>query len=160
MYKATIRALLRHSVKRLNAGDFALMLRMASPDFELAFPGDNSWSTMFRPQVLGRGRHVTHRGINEATAFAERFVAEGIQFEIEDILVNGPPWNTRIAVRVQSFVPGQDGSADAYNNRAILFQEIRWGRLERWEDYEDTQRVAEWDTPNETTEQSPLQRKI
>jgi hypothetical protein len=53
---------------------------------------------MFRPQVLGRERHVRHREIDEATAFAERLVAEGIQFEIEDILVNGPPWNTRIAV--------------------------------------------------------------
>ena len=62
MYKATIRALLRHSVKRLNEGDFSLMLKMASPDFELAFPGVHSWSTMFRPQVLGRERHVTHRG--------------------------------------------------------------------------------------------------
>ncbi|MGA9276942.1 nuclear transport factor 2 family protein [Ilumatobacter sp.] len=145
MYKATIRALLRHSVKRLNAGDFSLMLKMASPDFELAFPGVHSWSTMFRPQVLSRERHATHLGIDEAVAFAERFVAEGIQFEIEDILVNGPPWNTRIAVRVRDFISGPSGQGDAYANRAILFQEIRWGRLVRWETYEDTQRVAEWD---------------
>ena len=145
MYKATIRALLRHSVKRLNAGDFSLMLKMASPDFELAFPGVHSWSTMFRPQVLSRERHVTHLGIDEAVAFAERFVAEGIQFEIEDILVNGPPWNTRIAVRVRDFIPSSTGGEDVYANRAILFQEIRWGRLVRWETYEDTQRVAEWD---------------
>lgn len=78
-------------------------------------------------------------------AFAERFVAEGIQFEIEDILVNGPPWNTRIAVRARDFIPSRTGGEDAYANRAILFQEIRWGRLVRWETYEDTQRVAEWD---------------
>lgn len=149
MYKATVRALLRHSVKRLNAGDYSLMLKMASPDFELAFPGVHSWSTMFRPQVLGRERHVTHRGIDEAVAFAERFVAEGIQFQIEDILVNGPPWNTRIAVRVRDFIPGGADEGDAYANRAILFQEIRWGRLVRWETYEDTQRVAEWDARND-----------
>lgn len=145
MYKAAIRALLRHSVKRLNEGDFSLMLKMASPDFELAFPGEHSWSTMFRPQVLSRERHVTHLGIEEAVAFAERFVAEGIQFEIEDILVNGPPWRTRIAVRVRDFIPGRAGEGDAYANRAVLFQEIRWGRLIRWETYEDTQRVAAWD---------------
>ena len=98
MYKASIRALLRHSIDKLNHGDYSLMLKMASPDFALAFPGDNSWSTMFRPQQRGRAAHVTHRGIEEAGAFADRFVAEGIQIEIEDILVNGPPWNTRIAV--------------------------------------------------------------
>ena len=145
MYKASIRALLRHSINKLNSGDYSLMLKMASSDFELAFPGENSWATMFRPQQLGRRRHVTHRGVNEAAAFADRFVDEGIQFQIEDILVNGPPWNTRIAVRVHDFVPAEDGGADVYNNRAVLFLELRWGRLVRWEDYEDTQRVAAWD---------------
>jgi hypothetical protein len=112
---------------------------------ELAFPGENSWATMFRPQQPGRQRHVTHRGIDEATAFADRFVDEGIQFQIEDILVNGPPWNTRIALRVHDFVPGGDGEADEYNNRAVLFLELRWERLVRWEDYEDTERAAAWD---------------
>lgn len=146
MYKASIRAMMRYSINKLNGGDYSLMLRLARPDFELAFPGQNSWATMFRSQVLGRERHVTHRGIEEATAFAERFVAEGVQFEIEDILVNGPPWKTRIALRVRSFVPDQDSGADRYTNRAVLLLETRWGRLWRWEDYEDTQRVAAWDS--------------
>jgi len=145
MYKASIRALLRRSVNNLNKGDYASLLKMASPDFELAFLGENSWATMFRPQQLGREPHATHRGVEEAMAFADRFVAEGIQFEIEDILVNGPPWNTRIALRVRDFVPGSDGQPDMYNNRAVLFLEVRWGRLIRWEDYEDTERVAAWD---------------
>lgn len=146
MYKPAVRALMRHSIKKLNQGDYSLLLKMVSADFELAFPGENSWASMFRTPERGRQRHVTHRGIEEATAFAQRFVAEGIQFEIEDILVNGPPWNTRIALRVHDFVPGPDGGADVYNNRAVLFLEVRWGRVVRWEDYEDTQRVAAWDT--------------
>lgn len=145
MYKAAVRALLRHSVKRLNAGDYSLLLKMASPDFEMAFPGVNSWSTMFRPVAAGRERHATHRGIDEGTAFAERFVSEGIQFYIEDILVNGPPWNTRIALRVHDFIAGASDEPDIYNNRAVAMLEIRWGRLVRWEDYEDTERVAAWD---------------
>lgn len=144
MYKASIRALLRHSINKLNGGDYSLLLKIARPDFELAFPGENSWSTMFRPLQRGREPHVTHRGIEEAAAFADRFVDEGIQFEIEDILVNGPLWNTRVALRVRGFA-GSDGAADLYNNRAVLFLEIRWGRLPRWEDYEDTERVAAWD---------------
>ena len=147
MYKTAIRVLLRHSIKKLNSGDFSLLLKLAHPDFELAFPGNNSWATMFEPQASGRERHVTHRGVEQASAFAQRFVDHGIQFQVEDILVNGPPWNTRIAVRVNSFIPG-DGGVDRYNNRAVLFQEIRWGRLVRWEDYEDTERVAAWDASN------------
>jgi ketosteroid isomerase-like protein len=145
VYKATVRALMRYSIAKLNSGDYSLMLKMASPKFELAFPGENSWATMFRSQVLGRERHVTHRGIEEATAFAERFVSEGIQFKIEDILVNGPPWNTRIALRAHDFIPSKGNGPDQYSNRAVLFLEVRWGRLVRWEDYEDTQRVAAWD---------------
>jgi ketosteroid isomerase-like protein len=145
MYKAAVRALMRHSIKRLNAGDYSLMLKLAHPDFELAFPGDNSWAAMFRPQVKGRERHGTHHGIDEATAFAERFVAERIQFRVEDILVNGPPWRTRIAVRAHNFIPGVDGGPDEYANRAVLFLDVRWGRLHGWEDYEDTERVAAWD---------------
>lgn len=145
MYKATIRGLMRHSVRRLNAGDYSLLLRMAHPDFTLVFPGNNSWASMIRPPETGRRPHVTHRGVPEATRFAERFVEKGVQFEVEDILVNGPPWNTRIAVRAHSFVPGPDGKPDEYNNRAILLLEVVWGRLVRWEDYEDTERVAAWD---------------
>jgi ketosteroid isomerase-like protein len=146
MYKTAIRTLLRHSIKKLNGGDYSLLLRLAHPNFELAFPGDNSWSTMFRPVVSGRDRHVTHQGVTEAAAFADRFVAEGIQFHIEDILVNGPPWNTRIAVRIHDYIPGPPGGPDRYANRAVLFLETRWGRLVRWEDYEDTERISAWDT--------------
>lgn len=163
IYKSSIRAMLRYSIKRLNRGDYSLMLKMASPDFELAFPGGSTLATMFRPQQRGRERHVTHRGIDEAVAFAERFVADGVQFEIEDILINGGPWNTRIALRVRGFVPGEQGGPDAYNNRAVLFLELRWGRLLRWEDYEDTERVAAWDRdraqPERTVSRTDTQRR-
>jgi ketosteroid isomerase-like protein len=148
VYKTTIRILLRYSIKKLNSGDYSMLLKLAHPKFELAFPGNNSWATMFEPHTTGRERRVTHRGVQQASAFAQRFVDHGIQFQVEDILVNGPPWNTRIAVRVVSFMPGTGGATDQYNNRAVLFQEIRWGRLVRWEDYEDTERVAAWDRSN------------
>lgn len=150
MYKAAVRALMRHSISKLNEGDYALLRRLAHPTFELTFPGDNSWSTMFRPANPGRHRHVTHRGIGEASAFADRYIAEGLQFQIEDILVNGPPWDTRIALRVHDFVPGPAGQPDRYNNRAVLFLEVRWGRVVRWETYEDTERVTAWDDASST----------
>lgn len=118
------------------------------PDVEFAFPGTNSFSTMFRPTVKGRECFVTHRGIDEARAFAERFVDLGIQVGIEDILVNGPPWNTRVALRAHDFLTGPDGT-DAYNNRYIDFIEIAWGRLRRFEVYEDSERVTAWDAQRE-----------
>jgi hypothetical protein len=151
MYKAAVRALVRHGIRRLNAGDPSFILRLAGANPELAFPGDNSWAAMFRPVVKGRECHVTHRGIDECRAFADRFVANKIQFVIEDILVNGPPWHTRIALRVHDFVAGARGEPDVYNNRAVAFIELRWFKLVRWEDYEDCERVAAWDAASRAT---------
>ena len=62
-----------------------------------------------------------------------------------DILVNGGPWNTRIAVQVHDYIADPGGGTDIYANRGVLLLTIRWGRLVRWEDYEDTERVAAWD---------------
>jgi ketosteroid isomerase-like protein len=148
MYKTIVRAMVRRNVARLNAGDASPMLKMASRDVQLRFPGDNSWSTMFRPAVKGRAPHATHRGLEECRAFADRFAANGIQFVLEDILVNGGPWNTRVAMRLHSFLPSAVG--DTYNNRAIAILELRWGKLVVWEDYEDTERVAAWDRASST----------
>ena len=108
MYKAVVRAMVRRAVARLNDGDAEPFLQMATDESEFVFPGDNSWSTMFRPAVADRHAHVTHRGVAEGRAFADRFVAEGIQIEIEDILVNGPPWRCRVGVRAHDFVPSVD----------------------------------------------------
>ncbi len=155
MYKATLRAAIRYSVGKLNSGDASLFLKLARPDAAIAFPGDNSWASMFRPVEKGRDRHPTHRGIEECRAFADRFTDEGVQFEIEDILVNGPPWNTRVGLRVKSFRPGPDG-IDDYNNRAVAILELQWGRLVAWEDYEDTQRVAAWDQSRELASQNQV----
>jgi hypothetical protein len=91
----------------------------------------------------GRPRHPS--GIAEGTASAQRFVDERIQSEIDDVLVNGPPWNTRIALRIHDYISDPDGDPDVYNNRVVAMLDVRWGRLVRWEDDEDTERVTAWD---------------
>jgi ketosteroid isomerase-like protein len=143
MYKATVRWMIRRNIAALNAGDHAPALRMFADDLEFSFPGDNSWATEFRPLQRGRRSHVTHRGRDQMERFLQRFVAAGIQMEVEDILVNGPPWNMRAAVRCHVWSPGPDG--DRYTNRAVLYVTSSWGRLQTQEDYEDTERAAAFD---------------
>ena len=140
----TIRALMRRQIEQLNQGNYEPLLKMTAADAELAFPGDNSWSRQFRPPQPSRAQHTTHRGISEVEAFAQRFVAAGLRLEVEDILVNGPPWNLRVAVRATDRAVDDDGN-DVYNNRIVAFIETRWGRIQRWEDYLDTERVSAWD---------------
>jgi len=144
MYKATVRWMIKRNIQRLNAGDFAPTIAMFADDATLSFPGDNSWSNMIRPVQIGREAFVTHRGSDELRRFLQRYVDQRIHMVVDDILVNGPPWNTRAAVRVHHWVAGADGT-DVYANRAVLFVNTRWGKIRAQEDYEDTERVAAFD---------------
>lgn len=144
MYKATVRWMIRRNIAALNDGRPEPALAMFAPDSELAFPGTNTWSSQFRAPVTGRQPFATHRRRDEIGAFVRRYVDLRIQMSIEDILVNGPPWNMRVAVRVQVWALGPDGD-DAYDNRAVLMMNTRWGKIRRQEDYEDTQRAAAFD---------------
>ena len=103
IYAALVRRLIGRSIDKLNAGDPRPLLAMAFDDVVLRFPGDNGWARMFRPVVKGRAPHDTHRGLEECRAFAEAFVEQQIRFVVEDVLVNGPPWRTRVAIRLHDF---------------------------------------------------------
>jgi hypothetical protein len=141
MYKATARWMIRRAISKINGGDYGPTLAMFADDATLAFPGHNTWANLHRPNQKGRNAFATQRGRGEIEAFLQRYVGERIQMVVDDILVNGPPWNTRAAVRVRVWNAGPDGS-DAYNNRAVLFVTAKWGKILSQEDYEDTERVA------------------
>jgi ketosteroid isomerase-like protein len=137
--------MIRRNIARLNEGRAEPALAMFADDATLTFPGDNSWSRQFREPGNGRASSPTHRGRPEIEAFVRRYVEHGIQMEVEDVLVNGPPWNTRVAVCVHDWIPGPDGH-DVYANRAVLRVHTRWGRITAQEDYEDTERARAYDS--------------
>jgi ketosteroid isomerase-like protein len=144
VYKAAARALIRRSIRRLNEGRYDAALAMFARDATLSFPGDNSWSRQHRDPPRGRDHCPTHRGRSEIEDFLRRYVEHGIQMEVEDILVNGPPWNTRAAARVHDWIVDESGN-ELYSNRAVLFVRTRWGRIVEQEDYEDTERVTAYE---------------
>ena len=143
MYKYLVRALIRRSIAAANGGRFEPTLAVFASDATLSFPGVNSWSSQFRIPRLGREAFTTHQGKDEIAAFLRRYVATGMQMTVEDILVNGPPWNTRVAVRVNHGVV-RDAVA-IYTNRAVLIARVSWGKIRAQEDYEDTERVSAFD---------------
>src|SRR4051812_40696175 len=116
MLSFVIRPLIRRQIAQLNAGNYEPLLKMAAPDAELRFPGVNSWSRVFRSPGTGTAYSSTHRGTAELAAFAQRFVEHGLHIDIEDILVAGPPWNTRICVRATDHAVDDDGR-QVYANR-------------------------------------------
>jgi ketosteroid isomerase-like protein len=153
MYKATARWMIKRNIAKLNAGDYGPALAMYTDDATLAFPGDNTWATMFRPHERGVTSHPTHRGRSEIEAFLKRYTEHGIQMVVEDILVNGPPWNARAAARCHDWVPGDP---QPYSNRAVLWVRTRWGRIVEHEDYEDTERTAAYDAVLAEQQEQPV----
>jgi ketosteroid isomerase-like protein len=131
MYKWAVRQQVRRNIGALGRGDLAPLLRGYSDDAVLIFPGESSWSG-------------EHRGRGAIEQFLRRFIAAGLTGAAEDILVNGPPWRTRIAV-VFTDRAVDGGGNEVYENRAVLYAVARWGRITRQEDFEDTQKVDAFD---------------
>ena len=146
MYKYAVRTMIRRSIDALNDGRIEPTLKVFAADATLTFPGDNTWSRMFRTPGRQRQAVVTHSGRDEIEAFLRRYVAHGIRMEVEDILVNGPPWRTRVAVRCHVWIPDPGpAAADRYSNRAVLMATVVWGKIVAQEDYEDPTRVAAYE---------------
>ncbi len=144
VYKTIVRSMIQHDIAALNNGDPTPLRRRVAPDAELSFPGDNSWARQFRAVSKGRAPSVTHRGMAELEAFAQRFVAKRLRLDVKDIVIGGPPWRTRICVRAIDSAVDEHGQP-VYVNRLLIFMEARWGKIHRWEDYLGTERVREWD---------------
>jgi ketosteroid isomerase-like protein len=142
VYKMAVRSMIRRNINALNQGRYQPALAMFAADGELAFPGDNSWARQFRAPQPGRHVCASHRGRDEIETFLRSYTDHHIQMVIEDILVNGPPWNTRVAVRAHVWATGPDGDEEVYTNRAVIMARTSWGRIRQQEDYEDTERAA------------------
>ena len=124
MYKAAVRWMIRRNVAALRNGDLAPLLAGYADDAVLVFPGPSSWGGEYR------GKEAIAR-------FLRRFLDDGIVGETDDILVNGPPWRTTIAVLFRAVAHDNQGAL-IYDNRAVLFARARWGKIVYQEDYEDT----------------------
>lgn len=124
MYTALIRSRIRSIFCSLNEGDYQPMLDSLAPDFEYIFHGDHA---------LG-GRRTT---LSEVEAWWQRVfrLLPGHHFAIEQILVDGPPWKTGVAIRGR--IAGDLPGGEPYENILFQFMRIRWGRVTRIETLEN-----------------------
>lgn len=123
----------RRDVGRLNAGDHAPLLAAYADDAVLRFnDGEHRWAgTWAGRDAIGR--------------FLQNFTAAGIQGEIRQLAIAGPPWALTMLVRFDDHADGPDGSR-IYANRTVLVLRTRWGRIVEHEDfYEDTGRIEAFD---------------
>jgi ketosteroid isomerase-like protein len=67
----------------------------------------------------------------------------GLRLEADEVVAQGPPWNTILCVRGTSHLDTKDGRV--YENRFAMWGRIAWGRLREYEVYEDTQAAKKLD---------------
>jgi ketosteroid isomerase-like protein len=130
--------LLRYTMRELNAGNIKPTLRMDARDVELTFPGPSSFSGVYR-------------GKQEVRAWLERFVRLGIQIFADEVILTGFPWRQTVCVRGHDYLDSPEGER-VYENRYVIWGQLRWGKLKRYEVYEDTHKpvaLDEWLARNE-----------
>lgn len=123
--------LLRFAMARLNAGDPGLVVGLLADDVEFTFPGDSSFSGTFR------GKATVRR-------WEQRFCAIGLQIVADEIVAVGPPWKTTVCIRGHDWLHDESG-ATVYSNRYVIWGHLRWGRMHRYEVYEDTGKPVDLD---------------
>jgi ketosteroid isomerase-like protein len=123
-------AFVTRSMKRLCEGDYRPSVRLDAPDIRFRFPGDSSWAT----EIDNREDHER---------WLRRFVDTGLGIHPDEVIAQGPPWNTTLCVRGTSYLDTEDGRV--YENRYVMWGRIAWGRLREYEVYEDTQATTRLD---------------
>jgi len=126
MYRWIIGRITRWAVLELVSGRSGLPLRLMAPDIRFRFPGTSS----FAADTATSG---------ELRVWIARFAALRPAYEILDVLVAGPPWNTRVAVRLR------DRIGDDYSNEGMQYLRMRWGKMVVDEVFVDTERIAAWE---------------
>lgn len=125
--KLMIRRALRHH----QAGNVDALLKFYANDVRFVFPGSNSWAGEFH-------------GKEAIAAWLQRFHRAGLKIEPHEVVVGGPPWNMTVCVRITDCARDATGSV-VYQNRAVLFGKVRWGKIVFYEVYEDTEKVRALD---------------
>ena len=131
LYAEAVRRLFRFNIARVNAGDTRPLVRSYADDVVFTFPGTSSWGGTFS------GRAAVQ-------AWVGRFVEAGLRLEPNDIVVSGPPWNTRACLRFTDALTLPDGT-QPYRNAGVIYARIAWGRLKAYEVHEDTDRTVAFD---------------
>jgi ketosteroid isomerase-like protein len=120
------------NMARLRAGDIKPTLRMDATDVRFRFPGDSSWAG----EIVGK---------QNLRRWLERFARSGIQIYADEVAVAGPPWRMTLCIRGRDDLHSAAGEM-VYDNRWVIWGHLRWGRLNDYEVYEDTQKSKALDS--------------
>ncbi|HEV2491325.1 MAG TPA: nuclear transport factor 2 family protein [Candidatus Acidoferrales bacterium] len=131
MYTYLLRRMIRRALRHHQAGNVDALLKFYSEDVTFVFPGRNSWAGQFR-------------GKEAVGTWLRRFHRAGLKIEPHEIAASGFPWNMTVCIRITDQATDSRGHV-FYENRAVLFGKVRWGKIVFYEVYEDTEKVKAFD---------------
>jgi len=127
VYAWLVGGMIRRGYAQAVAGQPRMLKAVTADDVEFVFPGRNS----FAGRLTGRA---------DLMAWLARFASLRPDFRVHDVVVSGPPWNLRAAVRFS------DAIGDDYRNEGVEYLRLRWGKLHRIEVFVDTERISAWES--------------
>ena len=119
MYHAIVRARIRSLFDAVNRGDAEPVISAFSREFEHRFLGE---------QHALAGSRTTIGKTREWYGRLYRLLPD-IRFELEQIIVSGPPWSTIVSVEWLETNSGTDGVVTS--NRGVHVVHLAWGRVTR-----------------------------
>ncbi len=131
MYQWLARKLVRRSLRFHLSRDVEGLLGTYADDVHFSFYGNNSWAGEYH-------------GREEVRPWLERFHRIGLNLTVHEILVSGPPWNTKVCLFLTDDLKDSDGNV-VYANRGVIYGTAAWGKMKRYEVFEDTEKVAALD---------------
>lgn len=131
MYAYIVKLMIRRTLRHHQDGNVEALLKSYADDVRFVFPGKSSWAGEFQ-------------GKEAIASWLRRFHRAGLKLEPHEIVVGGPPWNMTVCIRITDQATDSAGKI-VYENRAVLFGKVRWGKVVFYEVYEDTEKVAALD---------------
>ena len=129
MYKTIVRRIVRNGFRALSAGDYQHILRQFDPQVVFSFSGPAPFGGEFR-------------GVDAVRAWFQHLFScfPGIQFTVLQVIVQGWPWDTQVATRLSIAAPRTEGGL--YQNEAMQFMHLRWGKVVEDRLIEDTYKLS------------------
>lgn len=126
MYAFLVGRFLRLAYAQAAQGNSRLVNLLAADDIEFTFAGDG---------VFGG----TYRGKAELNAWLDKWSALKPNLVVRDVVVSGPPWAMRIAMRFS------DTIGDDYANEGVEYVVARGFKVSSIRVFLDTEVVAAWE---------------